>query len=207
MALPSSPYESMRVVNICCEKILMHIVFQVSVLNDRVNEAMLLKFGQIVDLEKLEVLSSNPIIDERRQQLRELELQANREMAWVQEKIDQKKRELVRMVKENTQRLNRMHDLITTRTQMEERLDARQRSMVSEGREGGKSRRAGGQGGREGGREGGAGAGRQASRREEGWKGGGGGREGGRANRKEEGWKGKGRWGGWGGGGEGGREG
>ena len=150
MALPSSPYESMRVVNICCEKILMHIVFQVSVLNDRVNEAMLLKFGQIVDLEKLEVLSSNPIIDERRQQLRELELQANREMARVQEKIDQKKRELVRMVKENTQRLNRMHDLITTRTQMEERLDARQRSMVSEGREGGKSRRAGREGGREG---------------------------------------------------------
>lgn len=99
-------------------------------MNDRVNEAMLLKFGQIVDLEKLEVLSSNPVIEERRQQLRELELQGNREMACLQGKIDQKKRELVRMVKENTQRLNRMHDLITTRTQMEERLDARQRSMV-----------------------------------------------------------------------------
>ncbi len=105
---------------------------QLATLNERVNKAMLLKFGQIVDLEKLEVLSSNPVIEERRQQLRQMEVQGSREMATMQGKIDQKKRELVRMVKENTVRLNRMHDLITTMTHMEERLDARQRSMVSE---------------------------------------------------------------------------
>ena len=91
----------------------------------------MLKFGQIVDLEKLEVLSSNPVIEEKRQKLREMELQGAREMASVQGKIDQKKKERVKMVKENTLRLNRMHDLVSTMNRMEERLDARQRTMVS----------------------------------------------------------------------------
>ena len=91
----------------------------------------MLKFGQIVDLEKLEVLSSNPVIEEKRQKLREMELQGAREMASVQGKIEQKKKELVKMVKENTLRLNRMHDLVSTMNHMEERLDARQRTMVS----------------------------------------------------------------------------
>lgn len=90
----------------------------------------MLKFGQIVDLEKLEVLSSNPVIEERRQQLRQMEVQGSREMATMQGKIDQKKRELVRMVKENTVRLNRMHDLITTMTRGW--MQGIERSMVSE---------------------------------------------------------------------------
>ena len=92
---------------------------------------MLLKFGQIVDLEKLEVLNCNPAIDEKRVQLREMEVQANRQMTAVQAKIDQKRRELLRVVQENTLRLNRMHDLITTKKEVEERLDARQKSMVN----------------------------------------------------------------------------
>lgn len=99
-------------------------------MNDSVNCAMMLKFGQIVDLEKLEVLSSNPIIEERRKELRRMEQGGTMELLTMQEKIEQKKRELVEMIKENTIRLNRMHDLITTRTQMEERLDARQKNMV-----------------------------------------------------------------------------
>lgn len=101
-------------------------------MNERVNEAMLLKFGQIVDLERLEVLSSNPVIEERRQQLREVERLGSLELATVQTKIEQKKKELVRMVQENTRRLNRMHHFISTMNQMEERLDARQKSMVSQ---------------------------------------------------------------------------
>ena len=50
----------------------------------------MLKFGQIVDLEKLEVLSSNPVIEEKWQKLWEMELQGAREMASVQGKIEQK---------------------------------------------------------------------------------------------------------------------
>ncbi len=92
---------------------------------------MLLKFGQIVDLEKLEVLSSNPIIDDKRQQLRVMEQQASKELAILDNKIEEKRRELVAMVQDNTFRLNRMHDLITTMKAMEERLDIRQRNMVS----------------------------------------------------------------------------
>ena len=92
---------------------------------------MLLKFGQIVDLEKLEVLSSNPVIDEKRKQLRVIEQQGGKELAVLEGKIEEKRRELVAMVQDNTFRLNRMHDLITTMKAMEERLDIRQKSMVS----------------------------------------------------------------------------
>ena len=62
---------------------------------------MMLKFGQIVDLE---VLSSNPVIKEKQQKLREMELQGAQEMACMQGKIEQKKKELVKTVKENTMR-------------------------------------------------------------------------------------------------------
>ncbi len=92
---------------------------------------MLLKFGQIVDLEKLEVLSSNPVIDEKKQQLRGMEQQGSKELTVLDSKIEEKRRELVAMVRDNTFRLNRMHDLITTMKAMEERLDIRQKSMVS----------------------------------------------------------------------------
>ena len=102
-------------------------------MNEKVNEAMLLKFGQIVDLEKLEVLSSNPVIDEKRHLLREMEQQGSREMAVLDSKIEEKRKELVAMVRDNTLRLNRMHDLNTTMKAMEERLDIRQKSMVSSG--------------------------------------------------------------------------
>ena len=110
---------------------LLLLFLQLSSLNERVNEAMLLKFGQVVDLEKLEVLSSNPMIEEKRQQLRELERQGSREVAAMQARIEQKRKELVRMVQENTRRQNRLYELVTTKRQMEERLDIRQKSMVS----------------------------------------------------------------------------
>ena len=93
---------------------------------------MLMKFGQIVDLEKLEVLQSNPVIEEKRHQLREMEYQGNQEVAAVQAKINQKKKELLNVVRENTLRLNRKHSLITTMRGIEERLDIRQKSMVSQ---------------------------------------------------------------------------
>ena len=91
---------------------------------------MLLKFGQIVDLEKLEVLSSNPIIEEHRRKLRKMEQDGNKELLTLRERIERKKRELIEMIKENTIRLNRMHDLITTKTRIEERLDVKQKNMV-----------------------------------------------------------------------------
>ena len=116
---------------------------QLSELTGRVNKGMERKFGQTVDLEKLEVLSSNPVIEEKRQQLREMERQGSKEVAAVNSKIDQRRKELVRMVKKNTVQMNRKHGLLTTMTQMGERLDVRQKSMVS------KSWRQG-QGGRSG---------------------------------------------------------
>ena len=92
---------------------------------------MLEKFGQIVDLEKLEVLSSNPVIEEKREQLRLMDEEGVREANRVQAMIVDKRRELVHLKRENTKRLKRKHALITTMTEIGERLDARQKSMVS----------------------------------------------------------------------------
>lgn len=105
---------------------------QLSALNAHVNRAMQLKFGQIVDLEKLEVLQSNPAIEEKKDQLRAMDKQARREVNEIQEKIEEKKRELVSAVRANTQRLNRIYSLISVKNGIEERLDARQKTMVSQ---------------------------------------------------------------------------
>ncbi len=92
---------------------------------------MLLKFGQIVDLEKLEVLTRNPAIDEKRLLLREMERKASRETAAMEAKVQQKRRDLASVIQKNTRKLNRMYNLITTEKELEKKLDARQKSIVS----------------------------------------------------------------------------
>ena len=111
---------------------------QLFAMRAQVNEAMLLKFGQVVDLKKLEVLQSNPVLDEKRAQIRSLEMEGMKEIVLVKEKVEQKRRELMGVVQDNTVRLKRMYELLTLEREISRRLDARQKSMVRLGnREGG----------------------------------------------------------------------
>ena len=106
-------------------------IVQIAVLNEKADEAMMLKFGRIVDLDRLEGLSVNHIVGELRGKLRKVEQKREQEVALVETKINAEKRRLAAMTRENTQRLNRLHDLRSTKDRLEKRLNARQKSMVS----------------------------------------------------------------------------
>ena len=92
---------------------------------------MMLKFGRIVDLDRLEGLSVNHIVGDLRSKLRKVEQKREQEVASIEAKINAEKRRLTAVTRENTQRLNRLHELRDTKDKLEERLNARQKSMVS----------------------------------------------------------------------------
>ena len=57
------------------------LVSRVSELSDKVNEMMELKFGQLVDLDKLEVMTVNRAAEELKEKLRQLERKNARQLA------------------------------------------------------------------------------------------------------------------------------
>ncbi len=94
---------------------------------------MMLKFGQIVDLDKLEVLQSNPVLEEKRVKLDLLEKESLRETRMMDRKVELKRHELMTVTQENTERNTRKHKLLTTLRDVQEQLDSRQKSMVRNG--------------------------------------------------------------------------
>ena len=92
---------------------------------------MLLKFGRIVDLDRLEGLSVNHIVEELKAKLRAMEKKANKELASIEAEIAAERRKLAQVTRENTETLRQTHALFTEQTGLEERLNARQKSMVT----------------------------------------------------------------------------
>ena len=92
---------------------------------------MMLKFGQIVDMDKLEVLQSNPVLDEKRVKLDLLEKESLRETRAMNRKVDLKRRELMTVTQENTERNTQKHKLLTSLRDLQGQLDSRQKAMVS----------------------------------------------------------------------------
>lgn len=91
---------------------------------------MMLKFGRIVDLDRLEGLSVNHIVEELRSKLRTMEQRAGKDLAAISAQIETENHRLAAVTRENTKRLDRQHDLYTTKESLEDRLNMRQKSMV-----------------------------------------------------------------------------
>ena len=92
---------------------------------------MLLKFGQVVDLDRLEGLGTNWIVEELRGRLHALEHSARQDMAELEAQVETERHRLVAVTRENTHRLDQLHELLTAQTQVEQRLNGRQKSIVS----------------------------------------------------------------------------
>ncbi len=92
---------------------------------------MMLKFGRVVNLDRLEGLTVNHIVEELRSKLRILEEKAANDLALISRKIDSEKQRLAHVTRENTRRLNRENELITAKHKLEDHLNTRQKSMVS----------------------------------------------------------------------------
>lgn len=91
----------------------------------------MLKFGQVVDLDRLEGLGTNRIVEELRGRLRALEHQSRQDMAELEAQVETERHRLVAVTRENTHRLDQLHELLTAQTQVEQRLNGRQKSIVS----------------------------------------------------------------------------
>ena len=91
----------------------------------------MLKFGRVVDLDRLEGLSVNHIVEELRSKLRVLEEKAENELVILTRKIDSEKKRLAQMTRENTKRLDRQNELLISKQNLEDQLNSRQKSMVS----------------------------------------------------------------------------
>ncbi len=91
----------------------------------------MLKFGRVVDLDRLEGLGVNHIVEELRSKLRVLEEKAEHDLATLTGKIDSEKKRLAQTTRENTKRLDRQNELIIAQRSLEDQLNSRQKSMVS----------------------------------------------------------------------------
>ena len=105
----------------------------------------MLKFGRVVDLEQLENLTVNKLAEELQRKIRQHEQAANKELAQLkvtpllhhihyhllQTRVEQVRDELMAVTRQNTRRLNMMTELLQTQKQLDNKLNQRQRKMVS----------------------------------------------------------------------------
>jgi len=102
------------------------------VLEEKCENMMMLKFGRIVDLEKLETVTVNRNIEELKEQVRRQENKNAREATRGQKKIDELKDQIIHLTRANTARLERLNVLINDKGNLEDELDKRQKNMELE---------------------------------------------------------------------------
>ncbi|KXS17487.1 hypothetical protein M427DRAFT_68328 [Gonapodya prolifera JEL478] len=101
------------------------------VLNARLIDAQMLKFGREVDLERLERLGVNKTADEMRDKMEREEKERFAEVATLEARIQQMKEELTNVTKENTSRLERLLALKEQQNSLEESLGASQSNVTN----------------------------------------------------------------------------
>ncbi|KAJ3045333.1 Cilia- and flagella-associated protein 44 [Rhizophlyctis rosea] len=106
--------------------------FKLQELSSRATDVQMLKFGQIIDLEKLERMGVNRIADELRDKLAKEDVKRMRELGGWDEKINELKEELTELTRENTVRLERLVDLTEEKGRLEDALNESQGSVTAE---------------------------------------------------------------------------
>lgn len=88
------------------------------------------KFGKLVDLEKLELITVNQQVEELKQRMLEHEGVHVGNMKNWKSKINNEKDEQIELIKANTTRLNEMVDVLVETKNLEAQLDNKQSSFV-----------------------------------------------------------------------------
>ncbi|EDO32311.1 predicted protein, partial [Nematostella vectensis] len=101
-------------------------------LEEKVRNMMMLKFGRLVDLEKLETVTVNRTVEELKEKLRQAESESARDVAKWDSKIDSYKQKSTQLTRENTQRLDTFTVLLQEKKELEHMLDSRQKSLGTE---------------------------------------------------------------------------
>jgi hypothetical protein len=105
---------------------------RVAELQEKARDVQMLKFGQIVDLEKLERLGSNKAAEELKDKLQKEELKRAREIASLEKQIREEKTSLMTVMQENTLCLERIVLLQDQKQNVERGLNAAQKSVNAE---------------------------------------------------------------------------
>ncbi|XP_077985504.1 cilia- and flagella-associated protein 44-like isoform X2 [Glandiceps talaboti] len=101
-------------------------------LEEKCNEMMMLKFGRIVDLEKLETVGVNRNIEELKEKLRINEFAHAEELLKLQEKIEAKKARITALTRDNTDKIEQLTLLLGESKELETQLDSRQKNLGGE---------------------------------------------------------------------------
>ncbi|KAJ3173567.1 Cilia- and flagella-associated protein 44 [Geranomyces variabilis] len=101
-------------------------------LEARAVDVQMLKFGQIIDLEKLERMGVNKNADELREKLAKEDVKRLKEVEDLQAEVVKLREQLTEVTKDNTVRLERLVDLTDTKQTLEEGLNAAQLSVTAE---------------------------------------------------------------------------
>ena len=100
-------------------------------LNTECDQMMLLKFGRIVNLEKLEMVTVNRLLEELKEKYRQTEMFCDREISQWEIAIQQHKENITMLTRDNTRRIQQMTMLLGEQKNIEEALEAKQKKLVS----------------------------------------------------------------------------
>jgi len=103
-----------------------------AVLEARAKEVQLLKFGQEIDLDALERLTTNKQAEELRAQLKSQELAHIKEQKDWQRRVEEAGQELANITALNTEKLERVSELTAKQHKLEKALNSTQTKMVAE---------------------------------------------------------------------------
>uniref|UniRef100_H2ZFC3 DUF4201 domain-containing protein n=1 Tax=Ciona savignyi TaxID=51511 RepID=H2ZFC3_CIOSA len=101
-------------------------------LEEKCEHMMMLKFGRIVDLEKLDSVTINKNVEELKEQVRRQEVKNATELLKRQRRIEELRDRVTDLTRENTARLERLNVLVNDKGDLEQELDHRQRTMELE---------------------------------------------------------------------------
>ncbi|XP_062841766.1 cilia- and flagella-associated protein 44 isoform X2 [Trichomycterus rosablanca] len=101
-------------------------------LDERCKQLMVMKFGKLVDLESLQTLSGSRTLEEMRHEGQVRENEHARELRVWQERVAAAKLEVTKVTREQTERLLVINSLLTEQKLLEEKLNTRQKKMVSQ---------------------------------------------------------------------------
>uniref|UniRef100_H2XMH5 DUF4201 domain-containing protein n=1 Tax=Ciona intestinalis TaxID=7719 RepID=H2XMH5_CIOIN len=102
-------------------------------LEEKCEHMMMLKFGRIVDLDKLDSVTINKNVEELKEQVRRQEVKNTKELLKRQRRIDELRERITELTRDNTIRLERLNVLANDKEELEQGLDHRQRTMQQPG--------------------------------------------------------------------------
>ncbi|XP_039256736.2 cilia- and flagella-associated protein 44-like isoform X2 [Styela clava] len=98
-------------------------------LEEKCEQMMMLKFGRIVDLDKLDSITINKTVEELKQKVHQNELKNSAKLLRLDNLISELKDTITQLTRVNTRHLEKYNILVNQKTSLEKNLDQRQKDL------------------------------------------------------------------------------